>query len=150
MQTPPRSHRRGESRRRRGTARGRPSPEDRTHSPAQLRTRAAEKRGASVQGRLVDDLAEQVAERMAELRPRLEAELDQVVAVDREVGEAVRLSALPSQHAPEIVELLDVLEGRPPVLAGLAAVVGFLVIDEFERDLVAVLRETAARAKRIP
>src|SRR5712691_3494562 len=153
MRTLPRSRRRCGSRTRRGTALAQPNPEDRPGSRlgsrVQLRTRAPEERGASVRRRIVDDLAQQVAKGVAEVRPRLEAEPDQVVAVDREVREPVRLGALPSELAPETVELLDVFGRRAAVLVGLAAIVGLLMIDELERDLFAVFREKTPRAERI-
>ena len=41
-------------------------------------------------GRLVDDVVEQVAQDVAERRPRLEADRDEVVAVDGLICEPVR------------------------------------------------------------
>ena len=100
--------------------------------------------------RVVDDLVEQLAEDVAELGPGLEPEADQIVAVDREIGEPVRVLLLLSQQLPETVELLDVGERRPPVGARLAAVIRLLVVEKLECDLVAVLREEPPRAERIP
>ena len=77
---------------------------------AQLRTRTPEQRSASVLGWVVDDFAQEVTEDVAELRPWLEPELDQIVAVDGEIGQPVR--GLRSRLAtPAALELLDVDDG---------------------------------------
>ena len=84
--------------------------------------------------------------------PRPEAELDQVVAVDREVAQPVRARQLPLDHRAKAREPLDLLHGRRlAVAAALAEQVGLLVVDEVERELVAVAtRGSVAPAARRP
>ena len=100
--------------------------------------------------RILDDVVQEVAQHASELGPGAKAELDQVAAVDREIREPVRLPPLGLEPLAEARELLEILDGRPePVRSGLAAVVGVLVVDELERELVAVLREKPPRAQRV-
>src|SRR3979411_3434240 len=110
MRPPLRSLRRHGSRMQRDTARAQPSPRDRRRSLAQLRTRTPKERGPTVLRGVVNHLAKEVAEDVAEVRSRIEPELDQIVAVHREIREPVRMLALPFQALPELVELLDVSE----------------------------------------
>src|SRR6266508_3773982 len=62
---------------------------------------APEQPVAAVERRIPDDVVEQPVERAAELRARLVADRDQVVAVDLEVGQAVRARALRLEHGAE-------------------------------------------------
>src|SRR5206468_6442181 len=99
-----------------------------------------------VQGRLVDDRVEEVVEDAPELRAWLEAKLDQVVSVDGEVAQPVRARQLVLDHFTEGGEPFDLVERRR--LSGAAALaeqVRVLVVDEVERELVAVAPQEAAR-----
>src|SRR5438445_7503813 len=131
---------------RRGTVPGLPSRASRRRSRSQLRTREAEQDVPGVSGRVVDYVVEQLAEHATEVWPRPEADLDQIVAADRKVSQAMRLPPLPFEHLAEASELLEIVHGRQRNGSGLPAVVRFLVIDELKGELVAVLREEAARA----
>ena len=59
------------------------------------------------------------------------------------------LPALGLEPLPEARELLELLDRRQAAAAGLAAVVGVLVVDELQRELVSVLREKPSRAQRV-
>jgi pyruvate/2-oxoglutarate dehydrogenase complex dihydrolipoamide acyltransferase (E2) component len=60
---------------------------------------------------------EQVAEDAAELRPRREAGADEIVAVDGEIREPVRLHALAAEEAAKPLELREVVERRADLVA---------------------------------
>src|SRR5579862_8194701 len=96
---------------------------------------AAEKHAALVQSRLVDDGLQQPVQRGAELWAGPEPELDQVVAVDGEIGQAMRARALALERLAETVEPLDVGDRRRRAARSrLAEIVGALVVDELERE----------------
>src|SRR5262249_3522600 len=85
-------------------------------------------------------------EDVPELRPRLEAELDQVVPVHRQVSQPVRARTLLLHDLAEPGEALDLLARRRlAVGAALAEQVCVLVVEEVERDLVAVATEETHR-----
>src|SRR4029077_1882817 len=92
----------------------------------------------------------EIVEDAAELRPRLEAELDQVVTVDGEGAKPVRAGAVLLDHPAEACECVDLVPGRR--LAGappLAEQVRVLVVNQVEGELVAVPAEKASRAKGV-
>src|SRR3954447_3803115 len=118
-------------------------------SRRQLLTRPREQGLARVPLRLLDDVAQQLLQCLSELGAGLEPELDQVAPVHRKVPQPMGLPALALDQAPKATNLLDVLEWRRPVRAALPEEVGFLVVEELECELIAVLREEAARAHRV-
>src|SRR5438309_972765 len=112
--------------------RERPSRGDQRSYRRQLRTRAAEQRVLRVERRIVDDVSEQIAEHVAELRSRREAECDQVVPIDGEVGKAVRTQSLALEQLPKALEPCDVLVEPSTARSGLSEKVGLLVVDQVE------------------
>src|SRR5205823_14221745 len=101
---------------------------------------------ARMQDRYVDNHVEKIEEDAPELRARIEAELDQVVPVEGEVAQPMRARQLVLDHRTEGGEPLDLVERRR--LSGAAALaeqVRVLVVDEVERELVAVAPQEAAR-----
>ena len=109
--------------------------------------RRAQQLVARIARRLVDDVTQQLLQHTAQVRSRREAELEQIAAVDGEVGEAVRLLSFALEHLPEARELLEILGRRRAGLVALAEEVRFFVVDELERELVAVPGEEPARAQ---
>src|SRR5919204_3405406 len=115
MRTGLRSRRRGGSRTRPGTA---PAPATRTvrsrsrsrsSSHPQLRTRAPEQVVLCISARILEDVVKKVAEHAPELGPGAKAERDQVVPVDGEVGQSMRLPALALEQLAKALEPLEIL-----------------------------------------
>src|SRR5579884_1631341 len=95
---------------------------------------------AVVQRRVVDHHVEELSQRAAELGARLEAEPDEVAAVEGEVGEAMRAPTLLLDQRAKAIDL------RKLVLAYLLAEqVRAAVRCEVEGELVAVVPQEAAR-----
>jgi hypothetical protein len=111
--------------------------------------RAREQVRARVPVRLLDHLGQQRAQRLPERRPGRIAERDQIGARDGKVAETMRARLLGLDEAPERRELGQLLFGRRLTGAPLSAQIGGLVVEQVERELVAVAREQAPRARRV-
>src|SRR5690242_17982332 len=89
---------------------------------------------------MLDNELEQLPEHTSDLGPRLQTELDEIVAADREVAQPVRARQLMLEERADVFEIARVTV--------LSAQVGEAHGDDVERELVAVLQEEAPRLHR--
>src|SRR5438034_9569360 len=75
--------------------------------PGELLAGATEQPLAAVVTGIGDDVAEQQLERVTERRSGLEAQVDEIRAVDGEIGQPVRARALRFERLPECFELVE-------------------------------------------
>src|ERR1041384_2177333 len=102
-----------------------------------MQLRTCEQRFAGVQLGVVDDRLEELLQDAAECRSGLEPELDQLVAADGEIAEAVRARRLRLEQCGKSVQI----GGRP----ALRLQVGTAERDQVEGDLVAVTEQVPPR-----
>src|SRR5439155_24441402 len=99
--------------------------------------RTSEQALARVQPGVVDDRLEELLQDAAEPRPGLESDLDQLVATDGQVTEAMRARLLRREQGRECVQL----RGRP----ALRFQVGAAMRDEIKGEPVAVSEQETPR-----
>src|SRR3954469_22782485 len=110
----------------------------------ELLLRALEQPVAPVVARVDDDLVEEIRQHASEPRPLAVAELEEVGAVDGEVGQTVRTPRLLLEQCTQSPDTFELV-----VADVLRAQVGLLVVDEVICQLVSVLAQEPPREERV-